>query len=141
MSIRIFNEDIDFRLKGWKKIKKLVEKVICEEKKVPGDLVFILTNDRFLRKLNREYLKHNYNTDVISFNLGNELIKIDGEIYISIETVKRNAINYKVSYNCELLRVIIHGVLHLCGYEDKGVVKKREMKKREEYWLKIYEGV
>lgn len=137
MSIRIFYDEIDFRLKGWRKVKKIIEKVISDEKRISGDLIFILTNDSFIKDLNRKFLKHNYYTDVISFNYGNEK-KVEGEIYISIDTVKINAVNYKVSYNLELLRVIIHGVLHLCGREDKSKKGRILMRKKEDFWMKVY---
>jgi rRNA maturation RNase YbeY len=138
LSIRVYYDKVTFRIKNWKKIKKLIEKVISDEDKVSGDLFFILTNDNFLRELNRKFLKHNYYTDVISFDYGNER-KLEGEIYISINTVRINAINYKVSYNKELLRVMIHGVLHLCGYDDKNDMEKDEMRRREDFWLELYE--
>lgn len=138
MSIKIFYDEIDFRLKGWRKVKKVIEKVISDEKRISGDLIFILTNDTFIKNLNAKFLKHNYYTDVISFDYGNGK-KVEGEIYISIDTVKLNAINYKVSYNLELLRVIIHGILHLCGYEDKSKEGRKEMRKKEEFWINYYE--
>lgn len=138
MSIRIFYDEIDLRLKGWRKIKKLVEKVIANENRIWGDLNFILTNDKRIKEINREFLKHNYYTDVISFD-NSDCRKISGEIYVSIDTVKRNSLNYKVSYSSELVRVIIHGVLHLCGYRDKNEEERKKMRKQEDLYLTIYE--
>jgi probable rRNA maturation factor len=140
LSIRVYYDDIDFRLRGWKKIRKLAEKVIWNEKKIPGDLNFILTNDSKLKKMNLQFLKHNYYTDVISFNYGDGKI-IEGEVYISIDTVKRNASNYKVSYYSELVRVIIHGILHLCGYDDKNSESRNVMRKIEDLWLRAFEEI
>jgi probable rRNA maturation factor len=137
LSIRVFYDEIDFRLRDWRKIKKLIEKVISEEKKISGDLNFILTNDRILKDINIKYLKHNYFTDVISFN-DNEGSRINGEVYISVDTVKINAINYDVSYKTELIRVIIHGILHICGYNDKKKEEKVLMKKMENFWIERY---
>jgi probable rRNA maturation factor len=137
LSIRVFYDDIDFRLKDWKKIKKLIKEVISDEGKISGDLNFIMTNDSVLKKLNLEFLKHNYYTDVISFNYSDRN-RINGEVFISIDTVKINAINYKVSYNKELIRVIIHGVLHLCGYDDKNRKAKIEIRRMEDFWLRKY---
>ena len=108
--------------------------------KISGDLNFILTNDRILKEINVQFLKHNYDTDVISFNYGDEST-ISGEVYVSIDRVKINAKNYKVSYNNELLRVIIHGVLHLCGYVDSTEVEKELMRRQEDSWIKIYEEI
>ena len=117
---------------------KIIEKVIGKERKVLGDLNVIITNDQKLRKINVQFLEHDYNTDVITFNynVGNV---INGEIYISIETVQKNALNYNVGLRMELIRVIIHGVLHLVGYDDKTEEQKREMTVMEDMWLKIYE--
>lgn len=140
MSIRIFYDNINFRLKDWRRIKKLIVKVISEEGKVSGDLNFIITDDVSLKEINWEFLKHNYFTDVISFS--NEIPgEVSGEIYLSIDRVRENANNYNISLKQELLRVIIHGVLHLCGYNDRNEVDKNEMSGREDYWLNIYNAM
>ena len=139
MSIRIFYDDIPFRIKNWKKTKSLIEKVISGEAKALGDLNFILTTDKNIKEINIEFLKHNYNTDVISFNYGEENF-ITGEVYISVETVKKNAKNYKVSYNIELVRVLIHGVLHMCGYRDETSEEKVEMRRMEDSWLETFKN-
>ncbi len=101
---------------------------------IPGDLIFIVTDDREIRKINKEFLKHNYNTDVIAFNY-NEGNILNGEIYISIETVKKNSVNYKVSCTEEFIRVMIHGTLHLCGYDDKSSVERKIMIQKGEDWI------
>jgi probable rRNA maturation factor len=131
---------MDFRLKGWSQVKRIIEKVISEEGKNSGDLYFILTDDKTVRKINVEFLNHNYYTDVISFNNSWD-DEISGEIYMSIDTIKRNAVNYNVSLKEELVRVLIHGVLHLCGYEDKNDIEKSEMTKREDHWLDVYNSL
>ncbi|HOU00927.1 MAG TPA: rRNA maturation RNase YbeY [Bacteroidales bacterium] len=136
MKIRIFYDNVKFRLKESKKVLKIVEKVIRREKKVPGDLVFILSNNKEVRKINKEFLSHNYNTDVIAFDYSNGKI-LNGEIYISCEKVKENANNYKVSYREELIRVMIHGTLHLCGYDDNTEEKRELMMERGEKWISM----
>jgi rRNA maturation RNase YbeY len=140
LSVRIFYDKINFRLKNWRNIKKLIEKVITEEGSVSGDLNFIITDDDSLLDINREFLKHNYYTDVISFSNGVKG-EVSGEIYISLDRVRENADNYKISLSREILRVVIHGTLHLCGYVDQAPFDKAKMRSREDYWLSIYNEV
>lgn len=134
MSIKIFYDEVDFRLKGWRKAVRLFKKVIGNENRIPGDLNFIITSDNELRKINIEFLKHNYFTDVIAFDNKRDNI-ISGEIYISIDTVTTNSHNYNVSLNKEVLRAMIHGLLHICGYVDDTEKKRNVMRKMEDSWL------
>jgi len=125
---------MDYRLKNSKECLKLIEKVIRSEKKLPGDLSFIITTDDKLIDINREFLDHDYFTDVIAFNNNDKEI-VNGEIYISLDTVRKNAHNYKVSLRSEMLRVMIHGILHLCGYTDNNIKEKETMKFKEDKWI------
>jgi probable rRNA maturation factor len=138
LSDKIYYDKTKFRLRGWRKVVKIFEKVIRNESKIPGDLCFIITNDKSLRKINIQFLNHNYNTDVITFSNSDENV-ISGEIYISIETVKRNAIKYRVNMMEELMRVMIHGVLHMVGYNDITEEQREIMRKMENYWLERVE--
>jgi probable rRNA maturation factor len=135
LRIRIYYDEINFRVKSWRKIVKLIEKVIRNEVKIPGDLCFIITSNQKLRDINIQFLEHDYDTDVITFNY-NEGKVINGEVYISYEMVKSNAIRYKVGLGEEILRVIIHGVLHLAGHDDKTEEQKVIMRKREDDWIR-----
>ena len=137
MSIRIYYDSTGYRLRDSRKIKKIIEKVIRGEKRIPGDLSFILTSDSELKKINREFLGRDYYTDVIAFDYG-EGETVKGEVYISRDTVQKNANNYKVSLRNELIRVILHGTLHLCGYKDKSNAQKDKMRRTEDKWLREY---
>jgi len=134
LSLKIFYDDIEYRLKGWRKIVKVFYEVIRENKFVPGDLSFILTTDENLKEINVEFLKHDYFTDVITFGY-NEGNILKGEIYISLESVQTNSTNYKVSLRKELLRVMSHGIIHLMGYNDATTKEKEEMRGIEDLWL------
>ena len=136
MKINIFYNEVKYRLKNASKIKELIVKVIRDEKKIPGDLNFIITSDDNIREINKEFLKRNTFTDVIAFDYGTDNT-LNGEVYISLDTVKFNANNYKVSLKSELLRVIIHGTLHLCGYNDKTEEEKQVMNMLEEKWMRV----
>jgi len=134
LSIKIFYDGIKYRLKGARKIKTLIGKILEGEGRISGDINVIITNDESLRKINIEFLEHDYYTDVITFSYNVSGI-VNGEIYISIDTVRSNALNYNVSLNNEMLRVIVHGVLHLADYEDKSEKERNNMRLRENYWM------
>lgn len=121
--------------KGKKKIKEVV-RIIFKKEKVNFDrLDYIFCSDDFLLDINKTFLKHDYYTDIITFNLSDSS-NIKGEIYISIDRVKDNAKSNKQEFYQELARVIFHGALHLCGYTDKKKKEKAIMRSKEDFYLK-----
>lgn len=136
MSLRIFYDNTNIRLKNWKRTSEIITKIIGNEDSIVGNINVVITTDKEVREINVQFLEHDYNTDVISFSY-NEGNIINGEIYISVDTVKNNSYNYNVSLNEELNRVIIHGVLHLVGYDDKEKDQKDKMSSLENIWLEL----
>ena len=134
MSLRIFYDNTKLRLNNWKRTSEIISKIIGKENSIIGNINIIITTDKEVREINVQFLEHDYNTDVITFNY-NKKKRINGEIYISIDTVKINSVNYNVSLRSEVLRVMIHGVLHLLGYNDTSEEQKREMRAMEDMWL------
>jgi len=134
MAILFFCEDIKFNLKNKRLLKKWIKLSIEKEGKTSGQINYIFTSDKYLLKINQTYLSHNYYTDIVSFNYCTDSI-ISGDIYISLETVKNNSVLFNVIYEDELSRVIIHGVLHLIGYNDSSETEKAIMIEKEDYYL------
>src|SRR5690606_2632638 len=126
-----FNFETDFELKNSIKLQKWIFETIISEGFELGELLYIFCDDEYLHKLNIEYLNHDTLTDVISFDYNIGKI-INGEIYISVERVAENAIDFKTDFENELHRVMIHGVLHFCGYKDKSDTEERIMRQKEE---------
>jgi probable rRNA maturation factor len=134
LSIKIYYDEVEYRLKKTRIVKNLIIEVIRSENKIPDDLNFIFTGDKDMMELNKEFLNSDYLTDVITFNY-NEKSKIRGEIYMNVDAVRRNSIKYKVNLENEIIRVMIHGVLHLSGYDDRTEEEKERMRKVENQWL------
>lgn len=132
-----YNYESDFSLDNEEAISAWVAEVIESENKKEGEINYIFCDDEYLHKINLEYLNHDNLTDIISFDytMGNE---ISGDIFISVERVKDNAKDFKVSFETELRRVMAHGVLHYCGYKDKGDEDERLMRTKEEEKLAMF---
>ncbi len=117
-------------------IKSIVNYVLVSERKSLDAINILFCDDSTIKEFNRKYLKHDYETDIITFRYDDTAL-IESDIVISMETVKRNSLTYKSSYLIELFRVLIHGLLHLCGMEDNTNVRKTVMRKKENYYLKL----
>jgi rRNA maturation RNase YbeY len=129
-----FNYETDFNFDNEEKLSNWISSVIRSEGFNEGEINYIYCDDDYLLKLNLEFLKHNALTDIISFDytIGNT---IHGDIYISIERVLDNANKFNVEFLNELSRVMIHGVLHYCGYKDKSSKDKQLMRVKENHYL------
>jgi probable rRNA maturation factor len=135
-SIFFFSEEIPFKLKHSRKISLWIKSTFKKEKYELQSLTYIFCSDEGLLARNVQYLKHSTLTDIITFDLSEEKGVLEGEIYISIDRVRENSLKFSKTFEDELHRVLIHGVLHLVGYRDKKADQKAEMRKKEDYYLK-----
>ena len=134
MAIRFFSDGLSFQPKNKRKISQWLKQVAVGEGKQIGNLCYVFVSDEKILEINKEFLKHDYYTDIITFDDSTENT-ISGEMYISIDTVRSNAEKYQSDFCNELLRVIVHGVLHLCGYHDKTKKEKNLMRTKETDYL------
>ena len=118
-------------------LKKFIESILKREGKKLECLNYIFSTDKALLEINRQFLSHDFYTDIITFDLS-EKGDVNAEIYISVDRVRENALNLGVSNKSELHRVIFHGVLHLCGYKDKRRIEREKMREREDFYLRKY---
>ena len=132
-----FNYETDFNLDNEEAVALWLSNVIISENKKEGEINYIFCDDEYLHKINLEYLNHDTLTDIISFDytMGNEL---SGDVFVSIERVKDNAVDFNVPFEDELKRVLVHGVLHYCGYKDKGVADELLMRSKEDEKLALF---
>ena len=137
-----FSEKSTYSPKNKKKIRKLIELICKDQNKSLVFLNCIFCSDNYLLEINKKYLKHNFYTDVITFDHREKEDKnIEGDVYISIDRVKENAKLYGVKTESELTRVIIHGVLHLCGFNDKNKKEKKIMGDKENKYISLYKNI
>lgn len=132
-----FYSENEFELQHSSQFETWVKDVIASEGKKTGEISFIFCDDEYLLEINKQYLDHDTYTDIISFDnaMGNIL---NGDIFISTERVSENAAEYGVPFEEELKRVIIHGVLHFCGFKDKSKEEAQEMRAKEEEKMKMF---
>ncbi len=135
-AILFYSVDIKFVLKEKTKIRAWINSCAKKEGKKIEALNYIFCSDNHLLEINKKHLNHNTFTDTITFGYSGTAKNVVGDIYISVDRVKENAKTYNETFNQEIKRVAIHGFLHLCGYSDKGVEKRKAMVKRENIHLK-----
>lgn len=135
--IVFFNEDIKKPKLKVKPIKEWIKSVISSNSLICGNINIIFCSDKYLLEINKTYLNHDYFTDIITFNYNSEEF-ISGDIFISLDTVKQNSFDFSQTFNNELYRVIIHGILHLLGYDDKTEEQEQLIHIKEDELLEIY---
>lgn len=136
-SVRFFAEEIHFKLPNPRNTAKWIKETITSEDKQLGELNIIFCSDEYLCTINHQYLNHNTFTDIVTFDNSDVTGLIEGDVFISVDRVKENALTFQSDFVHELSRVIIHGVLHLIGYSDKSVKDKAAMRRKEDTYLSL----
>lgn len=138
--ISYFNQDIEFKLKG-KLINNQWLKLVAEsEIRRIGDINIIFCSDNYILDVNMKYLGHDYFTDIITFDYC-EKDKLNGDLFISIDSVRENALHYGTEFETELNRVMVHGILHLIGYDDHSKKDIKIMREKEDYYLSLKDAI
>ncbi len=130
--------DRPFRFTGKTVLKAFIASLFKKEKKALANITYIFCSDTYLLQMNRDFLAHDFYTDIITFGLSEEGHPIEAEVYISLDRVKDNARTQGATFREETLRVIFHGALHLCGYKDKKKSEISLMRQKEEQYLLLY---
>lgn len=138
MSILFFSEDVDFPKLKKRKTTNWIKQIIRLHNSIVGDISFIFCSDSYLLSVNKQYLNHDYYTDIITFDYVDNRV-ISGDIFISVERVAENAASFNTDLDNEMSRVIIHGVLHLLGFKDKTDQESKAMREKEDFCIKILE--
>ncbi|GAB3797614.1 rRNA maturation RNase YbeY [Spirosoma humi] len=134
--IRFFNEDVPYKLLQKRVISQWLKKQAVLEGFTIGDLNYIFCSDEHVLQVNRDYLQHDYYTDIITFDQSEEEDLLEGDIFISVDRVADNASQLAIEPEQEMHRVLAHGMLHLCGYGDKTDEEEVQMRRKEDEWLK-----
>jgi probable rRNA maturation factor len=135
-TIHFFVEKTPFAIPGKRILRRWLENAIREENWVPGAINFIICNDEYLYKMNRKYLKQKTLTDILTFPMAEDGNTVSADIYISIERIRDNSKKYRQQVKKELARVMIHGILHLIGYDDHNEEGVKKIREKEELYLK-----
>lgn len=140
-NITLYKEKDNFRIQDWKKIKNWIGKVTKKEGYRIEQINYFLVSDKTLLDLNKSQLNHNYYTDIITFDMGEEDGVVEADLYISYDRVKDNAKVFHVKLIEEMKRVMIHGVLHVMGYKDKSQADIQAMRNKEDSSLRLYKKI
>lgn len=135
--LQFFSEDVDFKFSDEKNIRKWIIQSISQEKQSTGFINIIFCTDEYLLDLNQRFLHRETLTDVIAFDYRENKDEVSGDIFISVERAEENAIHFVQSFEIEVLRLIIHGVLHLLSYSDKTSADQSIMTDKEDYYLSL----
>ena len=136
--VNYYFEDTAFKLKAKTKIKNWLKLVAESEVYTLGNVSVIFCSDNYILDINQRFLQHDYFTDIITFDYS-EGSKISGDLFISVDSVKENSIEYRTDFEDELHRVIVHGILHLIGYDDHTDEDIKIMRSKENYYLSLYD--
>ena len=135
MAVQFFSADANAPIIPRTKLKSFISDLFKREGKELAELSYVFCSDEYLLNINRQFLNHDYYTDIITFDISEIKEQVQGEIYVSVDRVRENAKQLNQTVQDELLRVIFHGALHLCGYKDKTKPQQLQMRNKEDYYL------
>lgn len=138
-NVQFRSADRSLQLPGRSALKAFIAGIFKKERKALASITYVFCSDALLLQMNRDFLQHDYYTDIITFDLSEKGEPVEAEVYISLDRVKDNARNLQQTYRQETLRVIFHGALHLCGYKDKKKSEIELMRKMEDHYLRLFE--
>jgi rRNA maturation RNase YbeY len=141
MAINFTPHEVKLNLKNKTGLKTFIKNLFVREEQGLRNLRYVFCSDEYLLQINQEFLKHDTLTDIVTFELGEDPDITEGEIYISVDRVRENAVKFEVTEEQELHRVIFHGALHLCGFRDKTKEQAALMRKKENEYLELYFGI
>lgn len=136
--VSFFSEDIDFKVVNPLKTKKWLKNASISEGYELSQLNYVFCSDEYLLEINKQYLDHDYFTDIITFDNSEEDNQLEGDIYISVDRVRDNAATFHTDFDIEMRRVLIHGLLHLAGHDDTSEALKTAMRAKEDEYLRLF---
>lgn len=138
MAISFTTADVSYRITASQRVKNWLKSVIEQEDRTLGAVTVVWCSDEYLLGVNRQFLDHDYYTDIITFDY-TEGDKVSGDLMISLDRIKDNSKKFNTMFHVEQLRVLVHGILHLCGYKDKTKDEEKLMREKENFYLEKYE--